>query len=81
MPNFCLVMDVLQCLPPADDAGDAAALAAATNPAVPIARTVATPAPSVYRAGLLLSFMPMLTPCLFLGTHRSSVALTSAFLM
>jgi len=61
-----LVMDVLQwSLPPADDAGDAAALAAATSPPVPIARAAATPAPSVYRARLFLSCIPMITPCLF----------------
>jgi len=47
-------MDVLQCFQPAGDAGDAAALDAATTPAVPIARTVATPVASVYRAGLFL---------------------------
>jgi hypothetical protein len=79
VPNLCLVMDVLQCFQPADDAGDAAALAA--SPAVPMARTVATPAPSMYRAGLFLSCIPMLTPRLFLGTNHRFVALTSAFSM
>jgi hypothetical protein len=77
VPNGCLVMDVPQCFPPA---GDAAALAA-TSPAVPIARAAATPAASVYRAGLFLSCIPMLTPRLFLRTNHHSVALTSAFLM
>jgi hypothetical protein len=35
----------------------------------------------VYRAGPFLSWIPMITPCLFLGRHRSVVALTSAFSM
>jgi len=47
VPKFSLLMDVRQFPPPAKDADDAAALAAATSPAVPIARTEATPAASV----------------------------------
>src|SRR5215467_14405782 len=53
-------MDALQCGPP-DAAGDAAALLAATSPAVPSARTVAMPARNAYQPGLCLTRIPMLS--------------------
>jgi hypothetical protein len=70
------VMEVRQ---PPGDVGEAEALVAATSPAVPSARTPATPARTAYQAGPCVNRIPMITPLASSWAGHQSRGMQSGF--